>query len=60
MQKILTLFLQKNNSVFVIFTLNFNETLTNDVVNFEQPAPDLQDQTQLYSFALAFEEYIYE
>ena len=32
--------LHKNNSVFVI--LNFNATLTNDVVNFEQPAPGLQ------------------
>ena len=30
------IFSTKNNSVFVIF----NETLNNDVVNFEQPAPD--------------------
>ena len=30
----------KNNSEYVILTLsNFNETLTNDVVNFEQPVP---------------------
>ena len=30
----------KNNSEFVILTLlNFNETLSNDVVNFKQPVP---------------------
>ena len=34
------IFPTKNYSVFVIFTFkNFNETLTNDVVYFEQPAP---------------------
>ena len=32
------IFSTKNNSVFVIF----NKTLTNDVVNFEQPGPDEQ------------------
>ena len=31
------IFPTKNNSVFVII-LNFNETLTNDLVNFEQLA----------------------
>ena len=40
MQKILTFFLQKKHCVCNINVLNFNETLTNDVVNFEQPAPD--------------------
>ena len=34
------IFPTKNNSVFVILMfLNFNETLANDVVNFEQQAP---------------------
>ena len=37
MQKILK-FSNKNNRAFVIFSLNFNQTLTNHV-NFEQPAP---------------------
>ena len=39
------IFPTKNNSGFVIFVifyiLNFNKTLTNDVVNFEQPAPEV-------------------
>ena len=34
------IFPTKNNRVFVIFTFKiFNETLTNNVVNFEQLAP---------------------
>ena len=39
--KISHIFPMKNNSIFVILTLfkKFNETLTNDVVKFEQPAP---------------------
>ena len=36
------IFSTKNNSVFVIFMLEmFNESLTNDIVNFEQLGPDL-------------------
>ena len=35
-QKLLKLFQQKNIGVFQIFFLNFNETLTDDVVSFEQ------------------------
>ena len=40
--RIFSNFPTKNNSVDIcnINVLNFNETLTNDVVNFEQPAPD--------------------
>ena len=37
MQKLLTLFSKKNFGVFHV--RNFNETLTNDVVSFEQPDP---------------------
>ena len=35
------IFSTKNDSIVVIIQ-NFNETLTNDVVNFEQPAPEFQ------------------
>ena len=39
------IFPTKNNSVFVIFKFkNFNETLTNNNVNFEQPAPRHENQ----------------
>ena len=40
MRKILTFFQQKIKVVCNTYILNFNETLTNDVVNFEQPAPE--------------------
>ena len=44
------IFPTKNNSVFVIFMFKiFNETLTNDVVNFEQPAPNLQFSDTQYT-----------
>ena len=34
------IFSTKNNSIFCdIYFQNFNETLTNNVVNFEQPGP---------------------
>ena len=43
MQKLLTFFQQKI-SVYAIFDdKNFNDTLTNDIVSFEQPGPDIQD-----------------
>ena len=41
MQKILTFFQQKISAYLSYLRLNFNEKLTNDVVNFEQPGPDL-------------------
>ena len=44
MQRILTFFSTKNNSVFVILPFEIynyiNESLTNTIVNFEQLAPD--------------------
>ena len=40
-QKILTFFQQKIAYYCDIYFQNFNESLTNDVVNFEQPALDL-------------------
>ena len=42
MQKILTVFQQKNNSLFVIFTFMILMKRIYDVVNFEQPSPDIQ------------------
>ena len=41
-QKLLTFFQQKYWQISDINILNFNVTLTNDVVNFEQPGPELQ------------------
>ena len=42
LQKLLTFFSTKNIGVFEILNFwNFNETLTNDVVSFEQPDPNL-------------------
>ena len=46
MQKLLTFF-SKNNSVYAIFIYqSFNDTLTNDIVSFEQLGPDKNQQTQ--------------
>ena len=40
MQKLLTFFFSKNISAFAIFNdQNFNDTLTNDIVSFEQLGP---------------------
>ena len=40
MQKLLTFF-SKNNNIYAIFNdQNFNNTLTNDIVSFEQLGPD--------------------
>ena len=41
MQKLLTFFQQKYWCISDINIRNFNETLTNDVVSFEQPGPDV-------------------
>ena len=44
------IFPTKNNSIFVIFTFKiFNKTLTNKVVTFEQPAPNLQFSDTQYT-----------
>ena len=40
LQKLLTFFQQKFWHFSDINVSNFNETLTNDVVNFEQPGPE--------------------
>ena len=38
MQKLLTFFFSKNISMYAIFKdQRFNDTLTNDIVSFEQP-----------------------
>ena len=42
--KLLTFFQQKYWHVWAINVWNFNETLTNDVVSFEQPGPDVLKQ----------------
>ena len=40
MQKLFTFFFSKNISVFAIFNIQkFNDTLTNDIVRFEQLRP---------------------
>ena len=41
MQKLLTFFQQNINSIYAIFNgQSFNDTLTNDIVSFEQLDPD--------------------
>ena len=40
-QKLLTFFQQKYWCIWDINIWNFNDTLTNDVVSFEQPGPDV-------------------
>ena len=40
MQKLLTFFFSRNINVYAIFNdQNFNDTLTNDILSFEQPGP---------------------
>ena len=42
MQKLLTFFFSKNSSIYAIFNDKiFNDTLTNDIVSFEQLGPGL-------------------
>ena len=41
MQKLLTFFFSKNISIYAIFNdQRFNDTLTNDIVSFEQLGPE--------------------
>ena len=43
MQKLLAFFFSKNISIYAIFNdQSFNDTLTNDIVSFEQLGPDVQ------------------
>ena len=47
MQKLLTFCFSKNISIYVIFNnQSFNNTLTNDIVSFEQLGPDLFSEFQ--------------
>ena len=41
MQKLLTFFQQKIQYICVSLDVHFNESLTNDVVSFEQLGPDI-------------------
>ena len=41
-QKFLIFFNKKDIGIFQILSLKLNETLTNDVVNFEQLGPDFE------------------
>ena len=41
LQKLLTFFQHKYWHIWDINVWNFNETLTNDVISFEQPGPDV-------------------
>ena len=43
MQKLLSFFRQKYLHISDTNVLNFNETLTNDVVSFDQPGPGRRD-----------------
>ena len=44
LQKLLILFQQKYYQILDFNVLKFNETLTNDVVSFEQPGPEVHVQ----------------
>ena len=50
MQNLHTFFLQKYRCISDINIWNFNETLTNDVVSFEQPAPDLPKTLHMHLY----------
>ena len=41
LQKLLTFFQQKFQHICVSLDVNFNESLTNDIVSFEQQGPDV-------------------
>ena len=42
MQKLLKFFSSKNISIYAVFNdQSFNNTLTNDIVSFEQVGPDI-------------------
>ena len=48
MQKLLTVF-SKNIRVYAIFNdQSLNDTLTNDIVSFEQLGPEIEIRTKLY------------
>ena len=50
LQKLLTFFQQQFQHICVSLDVNYNESLTNDVVSFEQLGPDcLHTDTKLYA-----------
>ena len=50
LQKLLTFFQQKISVYLRITDVNFNESLTNDIVSFEQLGPDFHFGTNGYSW----------
>ena len=49
LQKLLAFFQQKILLIWEINFWNFNETLTNDIVSFEQPGPGKKPGTKHYN-----------
>ena len=49
MQKLLTFFSKKFQRICVSLDVNFNESLTNDVVSFEQPGSELLDTIECFN-----------
>ena len=45
MQKLLTFFFSKNNSVYAIFN---DQSFNDDIVSFEQPGPDYHLKSEIY------------
>ena len=54
MQKLLTFFQQKKSSIYAIFNdQSFNDTLTNDIVSFEQLGPGSISSYGIFSYGTA-------
>ena len=49
LQRLLTFFSKKIQHICVSLEVNFNESFTNDVVNFEQLGPDVYSRGQCYA-----------
>ena len=55
MQKLFSFFFHKNIIVYAVFNdQSFNDTLTNDIVRFEQLGPDLYINRHKYAFSWLF------
>ena len=53
MQKLLTFFFSKNISVYAIFNdQSFNNTLTINIISFEQLGPDILSWFQILTYCL--------
>ena len=50
-QKLLTFFQQKYWQISDTNVLNFNVTLTNDVISFEQPGPEVSEELPALNIA---------